>query len=67
MKCFKKFNLNKQKKRFISNLIGSIIYLNAIITPMGIGQYSVYITSYLHNYNSKINIQLGNIMMPILM
>ena len=67
MKCLKKFNLNKQKKRFISNLIGSIIYLNAIITPMGIGQYSVYITSYLHNYNSKINIQLGNIMMPILM
>ena len=33
---------------------------------MGIGQYSVYITSYYHYFNSKINIQLGNIMKPIL-
>ena len=36
------------------------------MTPFGIGQYSVYITSYFHHFNPKINIQMGNLMMPIL-
>ena len=36
------------------------------MSPLGIGQYSVYITSYFHYYNPKINIQIGNLMMPIL-
>ena len=66
MKKIFKFNLNSKKKRFISNLIGSIIFLYGILTPMGIGQFSVYITSYFHHYNSNINIQLGNLMMPLL-
>lgn len=56
----------KQKYRFISTLIGSIIYFTGIISPLGIGQYSVYITSYFHYYNPKINIQIGNLMMPLL-
>ena len=58
-------NLN-QKKRFILSFIGTIIYSLAIMTPFGIGQYSVYITSYLHHFNPKVNIQMGNLIMPIL-
>ena len=54
------------KRRFIYSFIGTIIYFIGIMTPFGIGQYSVYITSYFHNFNPKINIQLGNLMMPIL-
>ena len=57
--------LNK-KKSFILSFIGTIIYFMAIMTPFGIGQYSVYITSYFHYFNQNINIQLGNLMMPIL-
>ena len=57
--------LNK-KKSFILSFIGTIIYFMAIMTPFGIGQYSVYITSYFHHFNQNINIQLGNLMMPIL-
>ena len=48
MKYLYKIKKNKQKKRFISTLIGSIIYFTAIMSPLGIGQYSVYITSYFH-------------------
>lgn len=59
------YELN-QKKRFILSFIGNIIYFIAIMTPFGIGQYSVYITSYFHFFNPKVNIQLGNLMMPIL-
>ena len=54
-----------QKKRFILSFIGNIIYFIAIMTPFGIGQYSVYITSYFHHFNPMVNIQLGNLMMPI--
>ena len=66
MKNLFKIRLNKQKKRLISTFIGSIIYVTGIISPLGIGQYSVYITSYFHYYDSKINIQIGNLMMPLL-
>ena len=66
MKNLYKIKLNKQKNRFISTLIGTIIYFTGIISPLGIGQYSVYITSYFHFYNPKIQIQIGNLMMPIL-
>ena len=59
-------NKINQKRRFILTFIGTIIYFIGIMTPFGIGQYSVYITSYFHNFNPKINIQLGNLMMPIL-
>ena len=59
-------NKLNQKKKFILSFIGNIIYFVAIMTPFGIGQYSVYITSYFHHFNPKINIQLGNLMMPIL-
>ena len=59
--------INNHKKRFISTFIGSIIYLNIIMSILGIGQYSVYIMSYFHYFNEKINIQLGNLMMPFLM
>ena len=55
-----------EKRRFILSFIGTIIYFIGIMTPFGIGQYSVYITSYFHHFNPKINIQLGNLMMPIL-
>ena len=61
----KKNNLN-QKQRFILSFIGTIIYFIGIMSTFGIGQYSVYITSYFHHFNSKINIQIGNLMMPIL-
>ena len=60
----KKF-LNK-KQRFILTFIGNIVYSIGIFLPFGIGQYSVYITSYLHHYNSKVNLHFGNLMMPIL-
>ena len=59
-------NKINQKRRFILTFIGTIIYFIGIMTPFGIGQYSVYITSYFHHFNPKINIQLGNLMMPIL-
>ena len=61
----KTYNFNR-KKRFILSFIGTIIYFIGIMTPFGIGQYSVYITSYFHYFNSKINIQYGNLIMPIL-
>ena len=61
----KTYNFNK-KKRFILSFIGTIIYFIGIMTPFGIGQYSVYITSYFHYFNPKINIQYGNLIMPIL-
>ena len=67
MKKVLKLNLNRHKKRFICTFIGSIIYLNSIMGLLGIGQYSVYITSYFHHYDEKINIQSGNLMSPILM
>ena len=59
--------INNHKKRFISTFIGSIIYLNIIMSILGIGQYNVYIMSYFHYFNEKINLQLGNLMMPFLM
>ena len=65
MNSDKNNNLN-QKKRFILSFIGNLIYFIGIMTPFGIGQYSVYITSYFHHFNPKINIQMGNLMMPIL-
>ena len=57
---------NSHKKRFVSTLIGSFFYFIGIISSLGIGQYSVYITSYFHYYNSKVNMQIGNLMMPLL-
>ena len=59
-------NKINQKKRFTLSFIGNLIYFFGIMTPFGIGQYSVYITSYFHHFNQKINIQMGNLMMPIL-
>ena len=67
MKNTDRNNRLNQKKRFILSFIGNIIYFIAIMTPFGIGQYSVYITSYFHHFNPRVNIQLGNLMMPILM
>ena len=70
MKLFEKFqtiNFTKKKTRFILSFIGTIIFGIGGITSMGISQYSVYITSYFHHQKVDIDMQYGNLIMPILM
>ena len=69
MKLFEKFqkiNFTKKKTRFILSFIGTIIFGIGGITSMGISQYSVYITSYFHYKKVNVNMQYGNLIMPIL-
>ena len=60
-------NLKRKKKNFILSFIGTIIYGIVGVTSMGIGQYSVYITSYFHYKQVNIGMQYGNLVMPIVM
>ena len=60
-------NIIKKKKNFILSFIGTIIYGIVGVTSMGIGQYSVYITSYFHHKQVNIDMQYGNLIMPIAM
>ena len=69
MKLFEKLkntNLTKKKSKFISSFIGTLIYGIGGITSMGIGHYSVYITSYFHHKQVDIDMHYGNLIMPIL-
>ena len=70
MKLFEKLknssNLPKKKSKFISSFIGTLIYGIGGITSMGIGHYSVYITSYFHHKQVNIDMHYGNLIMPIL-
>ena len=69
MKLFEKLkntNLTKKKSKFISYFIGTLIYGIGGITSMGIGHYSVYITSYFHHKQVDIDMHYGNLIMPIL-
>ncbi len=58
---------NKKKTRFILSLIGSILYYTIHIIFIGIGNFSVYITSYFHHNNISIDMQYSNLIMPIIM
>ena len=61
-------NINNNKKHnFISSFIGTIIYCISISPYFGMAQFSVYITSYFHYYNSSIDMQYGNLISPILL
>ena len=60
-------NLKKKKTKFILSFIGTIIYGLGGITSMAIGHYSVYITSYFHHKQVKIDMQYGNLILPIIM
>ena len=61
-------NINNNKKHnFISSFIGTIIYCISISPYFGMAQFSVYITSYFHYYNSSIDMQYGNLIGPILL
>ena len=71
MKLYENFKntnyIKKKKTRFILSFIGTILYGMAGITSMGISHYSVYITSYFHHKQIDIDMQYGNLIMPILM
>ena len=62
----KNTNLTKKKSKFISSFIGTLIYGIGGITSMGIGHYSVYITSYFHHKQVDIDMHYGNLIMPLL-
>ena len=57
----------KKKTKFILSFIGTIFFALGSITSMAIGHYSVYITSYFHHKKVKIDMQYGNLVMPIIM
>ena len=69
LKYFEKFQnkIKKKRTRYILSFIGTIIFGMGGITSMGISQYSVYITSYFHHKQVKIDMQYGNLIMPLLM
>ena len=69
LKYFEKFQnkIKKKRTRYILSFIGTIIFGIGGLVSMGIGQYSVYITSYFHHKQVKIDMQYGNLIMPLLM
>jgi len=69
LKYFETFQnkIKKKRTRYILTFIGSIIFGIGGIASMGISQYSVYITSYYHHNQVSIDMQYGNLIMPILM
>lgn len=62
----KKINIKKKKTRFFSSFIGTILYATGGVTSMSLGHYSVYITSYFHHKQVKIDMNYGNLVMPII-
>ena len=62
----KKINIKKKKTRFFSSFIGTILYALGPITSMSLGNNSVYITSYFHHKQVKIDMNYGNLVMPII-
>ena len=69
MKLFQKSKnvyFQKKKCKFVSSFIGTLIYGFGGMTSMAIGQYSVYITSYFHHKQVNIDMNYGNLIMPIL-
>ena len=62
----KKINIKKKKTRFFSSFIGTILYGFGGVTSMSLGHYSVYITSYFHHKQVKIDMNYGNLVMPII-
>jgi membrane protease YdiL (CAAX protease family) len=69
LKYFENFQnkIKKKRTRYILTFIGSIMFGIGGIASMGISQYSVYITSYFHHNQVSIDMQYGNLIMPILM
>ena len=69
LKYFDNFQnkIKKKRTRYILTFIGSIIFGIGGIASLGISQYSVYITSYFHHNQVEIDMQYGNLIMPILM
>ena len=65
LKIFQNINLNKKKKNFISSFIGTLIFGIGGMASMMISSYSVYITSYFHYKKINVNMQYGNLIMPI--
>lgn len=67
-KSTKSKNLSKRTK-FILSFIASSIYSIGGISILVLGQCNVYIYSYLHymNKNQDIDLQYGNLMIPLLM
>ena len=57
----------KKKTKFILSFIGTLLYGFGGLTTMGIGQYNVYITSYFYHNKVNIDMQYGNLIMPIIM
>ena len=57
---------SSKKTRFFLSFIGSVIYSIGIAGCMCIGQFNVYITSYIYHYDKTIDLQYGNLMSPIL-
>ena len=58
-------NTSSKKTRFFLTFIGSVIYSIGIAGCMCIGQFNVYITSYVHKYDNTVDLQYGNLMSPI--
>lgn len=62
----KKINIKKKKTRFSSSFIETLLYAFGGVTTMSFGHYSVYITSYFHHNQVKIDMNYGNLVMPII-
>lgn len=58
MKCSK-------REKFLMTFVSAIIFSICGSSLMGIGNFNVYIASYIHLVDKKINIQYGNFMGPL--
>lgn len=69
MKLLQKFknniNAKNKKTRFILSIIGAFLYRIGGVSLLGISNFNVYITSYFHYKKSNIDMQYGNLIMPI--
>ena len=62
----KKINIKKKKTRFFSSFIGTILHALGPVALMSIGHNSVYITSYFYHKQVRIDMNYGNLVMPII-
>lgn len=60
-------NINYNKKtRFILSFIGGIIYHICSGCCLALGNFNVYLTSFIHYSNSSVDMQYGHLMIPLL-
>jgi len=60
-------NINYEKKiKFILSFIGGILYLICSGSCIALGNFNVYLTSYIHYTHPSIDMQYGHLIIPLM-